>query len=156
MELFRPGLFEKGDPVLYFDLDTVITRNIEHLEGSIDCDLILLRDFYRPQTHMATGMMGWTAGEFDYLYHLFKPKAEEWMGRFRSDQEFIQQVVDPKGIRYWQDEYPGQVVSYKVHAENGLPSQAHVVCFHGKPRPSEVIVNWITERWSLDHLDQLG
>lgn len=151
MELFRPGLFEKGDPVLYFDLDTVITRNIEHLEGSIDCDLILLRDFYRPQTRMATGMMGWTAGEFDYLYDLFKANAKEWVGRFRSDQEFIQEVVDPKGIRYWQDEYPDQVVSYKVHAEKGLPQQAHVVCFHGKPRPSEVIAGWVRERWSLNH-----
>ncbi len=149
MELFRGDLFDEGDPVLYFDLDTVITRNIEHLEGAIDCDLILLRDFYRPTTKMATGVMGWTAGEFDYLYKLFSAESDQWIAQFRSDQEFIQKVIEPNRVRYWQDEFPDQVVSYKVHCEKGLPPQAHVVCFHGKPRPSEIGDNWIKQRWEL-------
>lgn len=30
------------------------------------------------------------------------------------------------------------VVSWKVHCRDGIPSGADVVCFHGKPRPWEV------------------
>lgn len=154
MELFRPDIFDDGDTVLYLDLDTVVVRDIGHLEGAIDCDLILLRDFYRPMTNMATGMMGWTAGQFTDLYHFFErsrfkasDRFSSSMGGFRSDQEFIQKVIEPKRVRYWQDEFPDQVVSYKVHCERALPAQAHVVCFHGKPRPSEVEQPWARNRF---------
>ncbi len=151
IELFRPGLFEPGRSILYIDLDTVITRDITHLFGAIDCDLVLLRDFYRPQTHRATGMMGWTSGQFQGIYHEFKQNAQLLMRKFRSDQEFIHQFISTKVVRYWQDEFPGHVVSYKVHCPRGLPGNAHVVCFHGKPRPNSDQVRlqspWMTEKW---------
>ncbi len=154
IELFRPGLFEPGRSILYIDLDTVITRDITHLFGAIDCDLVLLRDFYRPQTHRATGMMGWTSGEFHQIYHEFKQDAQLLMRKFRSDQEFIHQHIHPGVVRFWQDEFPGHVVSYKVHCTRGLPGDAHVVCFHGKPRPNSDQVRiespWMVQKWEVD------
>jgi len=154
IELFRPGLFEPGRSILYIDLDTVITRDITHLFGAIDCDLVLLRDFYRPQTHRATGMMGWTSGEFHQIYHEFKQDAQLLMRKFRSDQEFIHQHIHPGVVRFWQDEFPGHVVSYKVHCNTGLPGDAHVVCFHGKPRPNSEQVRlhspWMVGKWGVD------
>jgi hypothetical protein len=154
IELFKPGLFEEGRSVIYFDLDTVITRNISHLFGAIDCDLLLLRDFYRPTTHRATGMMGWTAGQFTEIYLEFRQNAEMAMRKFRSDQEFIHWFVPPSGVRFWQDEFPGHVVSYKVHCQKSLPGDAHVVCFHGQPRPNSEQVRlqspWMIEKWSRD------
>lgn len=161
IELFKPGLFEPGRSVLYIDLDTVITRDITHLFGAIDCDLILLRDFYRLQTGMATGMMGWTAGQMNQIYTHFASNPDGFMGCFRSDQEFIQWFIRGSkaefpaiGVRFWQDEFPGHVVSYKVHCPRGLPGNAHVVCFHGKPRPNSDQVRvespWMTQHWSID------
>lgn len=154
IELFRPGLFEPGRSILYIDLDTVITRDITHLFGAIDCDLVLLRDFYRPQTHKATGMMGWTSGQFHQIWQTFKTDPEKFMSQFRSDQEFIQMLIPPSWMRSWQDEFPGHVVSYKVHCTRGLPGDAHVVCFHGKPRPNSHQVRtespWMREKWSID------
>jgi len=158
VELFRPGLFEEGRPILYFDLDTVITRDISHLFSAIDCDLLLLRDFYRPTTHFGTGMMGWTAGQMGDIYEFFKSRAEEGMSKFRSDQEFIQWFIRGSkaefpaiGVRFWQDEFPGHVVSYKVHCSKALPGDAHVVCFHGQPRPNSDQVRlqspWMREKW---------
>jgi hypothetical protein len=38
----------------------------------------------------------------------------------------------------WQDAVPGQVVSYKVHCQKGVPPDARVICFHGAPRPFAV------------------
>lgn len=150
LELFRPDIFEDGDQVLYFDLDTIITRDISTFEGAIDCDLLMLRDFYRPTTHMGSGMMGWTAGQFTDLYRTFRPGFFT-TGSPKGDQQFIQSVIEPKRVRYWQDEFPDKVVSYKVHCPNGsLPPKAHVVCFHGKPRPTDVGDLWVKDHWPFD------
>lgn len=146
IELFRPGLFLAGEPILYFDLDTVVARNIEHLQGAIDCDLILLRDFYRLQQGWGTGVMGWTAGAFAQIYETFRHDPKTFMGRYRSDQDFIKMLLPPSWVRFWQDEFPEHLVSYKIHCERGLPGNAHVICFHGKPRPHEV-GGWVQERW---------
>lgn len=154
IELFKPGLIEPGRSVLYIDLDTVIIRDITHLFGAIDCDLVLLRDFYRPQTHRATGIMGWTSGQFHEIYHEFKQDAQLLMRKFRSDQEFIHQLIPTGVVRFWQDEFPGHVVSYKVNCAKGLPGDAHVVCFHGKPRPNSDQVRvespWMIQKWGVD------
>lgn len=153
IELFRPGLFPEGEPVLYFDLDTVVTRDITHLSRTIDCDLILLRDFYRLQTGWGTGLMGWTGSQLDDIYQTFKARAQNYIGQFRSDQDFIYWYIAGAkaefpaiGVRFWQDEFPEHIVSYKIHCSTGLPPTAHVVCFHGQPRPSEV-GGWVKEKW---------
>ena len=147
IELFRPGLFEKGEPVLYFDLDTIVVRDIRHLPGTIDCDLVLLRDFYRLQKGWGTGIMGWTGGHLGQIYESFKASPRTFISKYRSDQDFIKMLVPPSWIRFWQDEYPDQFVSYKVHCGGGLPQTAHVVCFHGRPRPTEVFGDWVQEKW---------
>ncbi len=158
IEVFKPPVgghwCHVGDPILYIDLDTVITRDISHLFGAVDCDLVLLRDFYRLQTHMGTGMMGWTAGQMSQIYDTFVASPDKFMRQFRSDQEFIQMLIPPSWVRFWQDEFPGHVVSYKIHCTRGLPGKAHVVCFHGKPRPNSEQVRtespWMREKWSID------
>jgi len=154
IELFKPGVFEEGRSILYIDLDTVVCRDITHLFGAIDCDLILLRDFYRPTTHFGTGMMGWTAGQMSQIYDTFAADPDKFMRQFRSDQEFIQMLIPPSWVRFWQDEFPGHVVSYKVHCSRALPGDAHVVCFHGKPRPNSQEVRiqspWMKEKWGID------
>jgi len=154
IELFRPGLFQEGRPVLYIDLDTLVTRDISHLFGAIDCDLVLLRDFYRPQTHRATGMMGWTSGQFHEIWETFQADPDTFMRKYRSDQEFIHWLVPTGLVRFWQDEFPGHVVSYKVHCMKALPGDAHVVCFHGQPRPNSERVRlespWMIEKWGVD------
>ncbi len=154
IELFKPGLFELGRSILYIDLDTVVCRDITHLFGAIDCDLLLLRDFYRPQTHRATGMMGWTAGQFADIYNAFSEDPDWFMRKYRSDQEFIHWLIPTRLVRFWQDEFPGHVVSYKIHCQKALPGDAHVVCFHGQPRPNSQQVRiespWMIEKWGID------
>lgn len=143
IELFRPGLFPEGEPVLFFDLDTVILRDITHLAGAIDTDLVLLRDFYRLQTAWGSGVMGWTAGQFENIWRQFEAAPGLYMNKFRSDQHFINWLVSSDLVRFWQDEFPGHLVSYKVHCTEKIPAAAHLVCFHGKPRPHEIQVKWM-------------
>ena len=52
------------------------------------------------------------------------------------------------GLDRWQDLYPGQVVSYKVHCKDGLPKDARLVKFHGKPRIHDCNDPWVQEAWT--------
>ena len=129
LELFKA--FPKGDRVLYFDLDTVITDSIDDI-AAYDGYFAALRDFYRPND-LGSGVMAWEAGTVDKIYdrwvELGKP---ELMG---GDQQWIYMMM-PDAVRL-QDVYPGKFASYKI----GNIENASVVCFHGKPRPHEVNFN---------------
>lgn len=144
LELFKPGLFERGDEILYLDLDTVIVGEFGFLWGAIDSvDLMVLRDFYLAD-RWATGMMGWTAGRFAEIFAAFQMAAwrlplERMTGPREGDQDWIRSTFPELSVRLWQDEFPGRVVSWKVDVQGRrLPPRARVVCFHGRPRPSEV------------------
>jgi len=149
MELFRPGLFERRQRVLYLDLDTVVLKELDWAVDAIDCELLLLRDFYRPRG-FGSAIMGWEAGRFTQLYNQFAADPGGLMGKYkgRGDQGFIEDR-GARFIRAWQEEFPDKIASYKVDCRQGLPGWAHVVCFHGKPRPHEVRADWLTNRWKL-------
>jgi hypothetical protein len=56
-----------------------------------------------------------------------------------GDQAWIESVQPT--YDQWQEMYPDQIFSYKLHCEQGTPDNARVICFHGQPRPHEV--NWL-------------
>lgn len=148
-ELFREGIFPDGQ-VLYFDLDTLLVRPIDFLAGAVDCDLMMLSDFYRPNL-AASGLMGWdTRSGFECIYRRFAENSQRWLKERRGDQEVIERLAPTGRIRFWQDDFPHRVVSYKVHCKMGLPGRARVVCFHGRPRPDEVTKGWMAGRWVLE------
>jgi hypothetical protein len=79
------------------------------------------------------------------------PKLGHWPprndgGKLWGDQEFITLLRDTQQI---QMEYfhPAHVVSYKYHCRQGLPDDARVVCFHGKPDPHEISDEWVKRCW---------
>lgn len=152
IELFRPGLFSDGDRILYMDLDTVPVGDFSDLWNGIGDDgkLIMLRDFYHPAQFSASGVMGWTGDYLKLIYNVFNDDPDLAMRSFqegmpRGDGAFIPWALSKSdGFQgYWQDEYPGRLVSYKVHCRDGLPKDASLVCFHGKPRPTEIDEPWL-------------
>ena len=136
MELFRVT-----GPVLYMDLDTTVVGDIGPLLGLAECHrFIALRDFNPAQRDMGSGLMAWN-GDISFLYVLFahdpeRHMAENRSGRWLGDQGFIDRNVGHR--EHWQNLLPGAVVSYKKHCLSGVPKDARVVCYHGKPRPWEV------------------
>jgi len=145
-------VFGLEPPVLYFDLDTVITGDITPLAQSVadSCDgLMMLRGFYR--SDKCSGIMGWRQdmkwllGRF--LEH-YAPRAKFGNhydmrvngNRYRGDQDWLAAVTQKERtpVTFAQDVFPG-IYSYKVDvAGRGIPDDARVICFHGKPRPHEV------------------
>lgn len=164
MEIFRiPG------PLLYFDLDTVIVGDITPLakllcEGTPET-FVGLRDFYTGRLQSA--ILGWS-GDVRILYDRFAAHAAEasWnpgrigpsmthMGRHhRGDQDWLSMTLTTyrTPVGFIQDVFPG-VYSAKadIHAKHGgkLPADARIVCFHGHPRPAELIPApaWLREHW---------
>lgn len=127
LELFRE--FTSG-ATLYLDLDTILIKptRFEVKPG----EFWMLRDFGKPEP--ASGMMAWD-GDFSHIFYSMqqRPSAHEW------DQRHIAKHVSPL---YFQDHLTG-IYSYKKHCRGGLPQDAAIVCFHGKPRPWQVNDAWV-------------
>lgn len=139
-ELFRPGLWKGYDRVLYLDLDTQITGNLDDITQSSE-RLVMLRDFYRPSI-AETGMILWTPKDLEGLYDAFTRRMPK---RTEKDATIIASHVKALGITpsFFQDRH--RVGSYKVSlVDNSLEWQKfQVICYHGRPRPHEI-------GWDLD------
>lgn len=147
LELWRPGVFP--GPVLYFDLDTIITGSLDELAGAAHT-FTVLRNFwvYPGHPRIGSGMMAWGC-DLSAIYHKFMDAPDAYMAASQTkenwgDQGFIAWAAPFRADR-WQVRFPEQVVSYKKHVlPNGdrVPEGARVVCYHGRPRP------WHTDHWS--------
>lgn len=141
LQLFQPGRFPKGERVVYFDLDTVITGDLSDL-FDYDGPFAALDDVWQPG-QMGSGVMTWTAGECDHIW-------TEWVKAGcpsddpRGDQAWITRMMP--GAVGLQQILPGQLGSWKANfggdAANIGPD-VRVVYFHGAPRPHE------TELWNI-------
>lgn len=152
IELFRPNLIS-AERIVYFDLDTLILRNIDDIILQ-DAPFIALRPFNpkraQRQNYFASAIMAWdNDGRFNYLYDAFKGAGESRfeMSRHHGDQDYLSHcmnIVRPFGGRgavqhlYWQDLVTG-IYSYKRHYLTGeIGDDARIICFHGFPRMNRV------------------
>ncbi|NJO64268.1 MAG: hypothetical protein HC836_40695 [Richelia sp. RM2_1_2] len=159
LEMFRPNNGLTGQ-VFYLDLDTVVVGNIDDIVSKTR-GFVILRDFYRSVRDPNAGqssLLAWPAGACDHLYTEFMKDPEGVMrANPGGDQNWMEKQQPNR--TYWQDLFPDQVVSFKVHCvdkkdrhtwRNGsiLPVNTRVVCFHGPPRPHEVANHdWMRKHW---------
>ncbi|HEX6924342.1 MAG TPA: hypothetical protein VF167_02880 [Longimicrobiaceae bacterium] len=137
LELFRPGLF--FGRLVYIDLDSVVVGDLSDL-AAYSGHFAMLSDFFHPE-RPASGVMAWEADcdEARRVWEAFMADTALAMRIRGGDQAFIRAVMGD-GVARLQDAVPG-IVSYKVHCKEGVPPDARLVCFHGRPRP------WDTELW---------
>lgn len=152
-----------GEQIFYIDLDTVITRDITDLLTDKAPDIIVLRDFYhgiaKTAGRVGSGLMSWRHGQYDFIWDRFiaDPEAAVKSAYPHGDQRWIEDNID--AWYYWQDLFPEQVVSFKVHCQQGLPANARIICYHGKPSipdsAREHSKEWkftlTPQPWVLDH-----
>lgn len=142
LELFRPGVVE--GPVLYLDLDTLPVGDLSDLLA-YDGPFAMLSDFYRP--HRAqSGVMAFTPGMLtEHLWSEFSRDPVSAMEKFRGDGEWLH--AHAGDVARLQDLFPGQIVSFKVHAKRKAPEGARLVCGHGQPRFSDPAAGWAHKEW---------
>lgn len=148
IEIFRPDLVKTGR-IVYFDLDTVILKNIDDIL-TYDYNISALQPWNernRKNGLCASGMMAWrNDGSFSFLFSQFDPgKTKKYS---RGDQEYISEILANNGTspEFFQKIFSG-IYSYKRNCRKGIPKDAQIICFHGRPRPHEMKDKWMRENW---------
>lgn len=147
IEAFRPGVI--SGPTLYLDLDTVITGPMDEFTN-LPYDFAMLRNF-NDDAAVGSGMMWFKDKAPEGVYEKFCEDPKRVMdyydancrGVYIGDQAFI---ADCLGDGIDRIESPA-LRSYKRHCRNGLPDGTSIVCFHGRPRPSEIGDDWLLRNW---------
>ena len=117
--------FRLGVPMILCGLDTMVVGNIDHLAESCltRTYLGLPRDPYRPE-QACNGVCLVPAG--------MERIATDHMGE--NDMEHVRRYPH----RILDDEFPGQVVSWKGHVEKRGPGDARIIYFHGERKPHQL------------------
>jgi hypothetical protein len=146
-------LAERG-PALWVDMDCVITGSLDDLiPGRTTADIVTARNWAQSgHGGCQSSVMYWNdASRIVEAYDPNEPTLGNWPPRNDSgclwgDQEFLTLLRDTQRIEV---EYfdSAHVVSYKYHCRQGVPDDARVVCFHGKPDPHEVSADWVKQCW---------
>jgi hypothetical protein len=152
VEMFSPWV-EKLGRILYLDLDTVVTGNIDGF-AAYDGEACIARDFnFGVPTQLA---VNYAPGAYRHLWDAFMSDPERWMADgdkmiapHFGDQVLMTKAHMPRPSVFWQDVLPGQLVSYKVDCRRGdLPSNARLVALHGKPKQCDFPDgHWISKAW---------
>lgn len=124
--------FDPGERIMFFDLDTIVTGNIDNiLEYDCPAGIVGLRNFYRPN-RFASGLLMWLHGSQTHVWQRFllDPQQAQKLSP-DGDQEWTEQNIH--GSTFWQTEFPDCIYSYKQSCSKGLPENASIVCYHGTP-----------------------
>lgn len=142
--LFKNGLFPEEARIIFMDLDTCIVSSLDDYV-SYQGPFAILRDFYRPQGLQSSIMM-WPANTLNHIW--VKYEQDDFpVSDPLGDQGFIEKSIARPLVDILQDLYPSQFISYKEHAQNGLPAEAHIVVFHGQPKPHDIMDGWVPHIW---------
>lgn len=155
LNLFSDNIpIPKGEFIFYIDLDTVIVDNIDLLLSGRYPRLVILKDFLygivKSANKFGSGLMLWEHGKYNFIWNKFIKSPQQHIAKAGTygDQWWIEQTV--KQVFFWQDLFPDQVVSFKVHCRTGLPENAKIICYHGKPSiPESTSETTVTGKWTI-------
>lgn len=172
LSLFRPGLAGMSGQLLGFDLDVVITGNLNDIVDFAP-EKVTMRREWRYEWRGKHGGHG-SVFSFDpalhpYLYEEFAADPVGSVARHRGSEQYYTSMT---ALRHGQLAYlPGHLVcSFKRDAipppplnyflEPRLPPDCRVMCFHGEPKMDDVLpgysgsilhhslpVPWLKEMW---------
>lgn len=146
--------------VVYFDLDTVITGNIDFLL-QYDGELMGIEnlginnrfeDREKYKNVFQSGVLAWNQEACAYICDVFVDRKDEILANIRGDGEYMHILFSQLGKKpdLLQHLYPGKLKSYKYEVyETGLDDETSIVCFHGTPRPHEAI-DQTTYPWGVE------
>lgn len=153
--------------LLYFDLDTVIVRDISWIVKHDPAKVWTLRDFKYLQNPnwygMNSSVMWWNVSTFDWVWQKFKKHdVTETMKKHRlGDQEYLTNVLTHNHIRFfnqdaiqswrWQANQGGMTWPDRQYRMPGTGTQISeslsVLVFHGDPKPHQITDPIIKQLW---------
>lgn len=150
--LFKP-LAQLEGRILYLDLDTIITGSLDDM-AAYQGEFILVKPFYRESGFMSS-VMAFESGFAPHVWTRFMEDPQAAMAACAplperrgawGDQRWLEMCL--QGADYWQDLFPGQMVSFKANVvpQRMIPAGTRIILFHGEPRPHEA-GDWIKQFW---------
>ena len=155
--------FDLDERIMFFDLDTLVTGNIDDiLNHGCDKNITGLRNFYRPD-RFASGLLMWRHGTQTHIWEEFKADPQRAQQQSPDgDQEWTERCIRGQ-YDTWQSEFSG-IYSYKQSCSDGLPADARIVCYHGSPSIIESFTQtvhnfdsrkrgkpWYPQEWPKEH-----
>jgi hypothetical protein len=152
-------------PLLYFDLDTVITDNIDWITHQSLDYFWAPRDFkrlWRPNyTGINSSVMWWDTTRFADVWQNFKQQQFPLLQRrYPGDQDFLSDVIpqarrrflDEQLIRSWKWEcvdggWDFRRRQYHAPDSGTRLNGASVLVFHGRPNPEDVKDPVVLQHW---------
>jgi hypothetical protein len=164
MQLFNPAHY--AGPLLYFDLDVVITGTIDWMWHSNLDYFWAVKDFrylWRP-SHVGinSSIMWWNTTKFNWVWdNLKKNNLPNIFQKFHGDQDYISDVVPLSNRRFfnetkikswrWQTLDGGYDFQRKKWKQPGtgtvIPADTSVLVFHGHPKPCKIQDPVVLEYW---------
>lgn len=153
-------------PLLYFDLDVVITRNIDWMWQLSLHNFWSVRDFKylwrKTSYNINSSVMWWDTRLYDHIYQEFvKQDFGLILRKYRGDQDYINDHIllnqrrffDVRRVASWRWEaLDGGYNFDKRHyrqpgAGTVLDDHNSVLIFHGKPKPDQVMDSVVQQHW---------
>jgi hypothetical protein len=164
MQLFNDQ--HHAGPLLYFDLDVIVLRDIDWVRELNLTYFWAIRDFRYLQrsTHNSvnSSVMYWDTRRFGWVWREFaQANIEEIVRRTPGDQDYITRVIDHNQRRYfdqslfesyrWQSINGGYDFKTRTYRQPGAgfapAGTTSVVVFHGTPKPHEIRNDELTKLW---------
>jgi hypothetical protein len=157
--LFHPDLCAIMEQVLFLDIDTVITGNIDPFFDDPGLRLRMLScgprwKYFEPtmKPYPASGIMAYNIRQHTNIFHSFQLDTASAYGRFVVEQAFVGTAAHE--VDYFPLEW---IQSFKYHLRRQYlvdlifppfkpAKQTRMVAFHGYPRPHQVADR--SEKWA--------
>jgi hypothetical protein len=164
MQMFDPR--HNLGRILYLDLDTVITKNIDCVWDLNEQYFWAIRDFkhlWRPTWNgINSSVMIWDTQEFSWIWDNFNSKnINATVKLFHGDQDYLNSVLSDKTRRFidpeiikswrWQCKDGGLDMKSRIyrHPNAGtiLDTNTAIMIFHGRPKPHEIHDSVVNKYW---------
>lgn len=164
LHLFNPE--HHAGPLLYFDLDCVIVRDIDWIADLPSNKFWALKDFRYLQSPFVkkinSSIMWWDTTKFENVWTSFsQSNIIDTVKRFHGDQDYIEVMIDNDSRRYFNEK---QFQSYRWEVADGgmdfrsrqplapgagakISGDCVAIVFHGDPKPDKVNDRQILQLW---------
>lgn len=126
-----------GFPCIYFDLDTIILKNISAISNSVlnsTEDKFYMINAFNPVRKWASGIMAWN---FDCSWITRECTQDSIKEYGKWEQAYIADKVIERNVEIESLNDLVKIYSYKHHCIESVPVDADIICYHGLPRPKE-------------------